>query len=121
VDDLKSKLKKMGCSPTGNKALLIKRLYLTKLSDEKLRSFSESCGTSGTDHKTLVQGLEKVSFEDKIEGTGTKSIKLHLEILVLLLGIFRRVPHPAATRGHPCALLLPREEKKMFVFFIGNL
>jgi hypothetical protein len=29
-------------------------------------------------------------------------------LLVLLLGIFRRAPRPSATRGHPCALLLPR-------------
>jgi hypothetical protein len=27
---------------------------------------------------------------------------------VLLLGIIRRAPHLSATRGHPCALLLPR-------------
>jgi hypothetical protein len=39
--------------------------------------------------------------------------------LVLQLGIFRRVLHPATTRGHPCALLLPRGQpapKKFFVF-----
>jgi hypothetical protein len=34
-------------------------------------------------------------------------------ILVLLLGIFRRVPRPSATRGRPCALLLP----SYFFFF----
>jgi hypothetical protein len=28
--------------------------------------------------------------------------------LVLLLGIFRRAPHPSDTRGHPYALSLPR-------------
>jgi hypothetical protein len=28
--------------------------------------------------------------------------------VVLLLGIFRRAPCPAATRGHPCTLLFPR-------------
>jgi hypothetical protein len=28
--------------------------------------------------------------------------------LVFLLGIFRRTPRPSVTRGHPCALLLPR-------------
>jgi hypothetical protein len=28
--------------------------------------------------------------------------------IVLLLGIFRRLPCPSATRGHPCASFLPR-------------
>jgi hypothetical protein len=32
---------------------------------------------------------------------------INQHLLVLLLGIFRRVPCPAATRGHPCAFLLP--------------
>jgi hypothetical protein len=31
-----------------------------------------------------------------------------LSILVFLLGIFRRAPHPSDTRGRPCALFLPR-------------
>jgi hypothetical protein len=39
-------------------------------------------------------------------------------------GIFRRAARPAATRGHPCALLLPRGRPaplKKKKFFIGNL
>jgi hypothetical protein len=39
--------------------------------------------------------------------------------VVLLLGIFRRVPHPCALllpRGHPALL-----NKNKFKFFIGNL
>jgi hypothetical protein len=50
--------------------------------------------------------------------------KLHIfsiPWLVLLLGIFRRVPCPSATRGHPCALLLPRGalpfKKNFFNFY----
>jgi hypothetical protein len=31
-----------------------------------------------------------------------------ITLVLLLLGIFRRVPRPSDTRGHPCALLLPR-------------
>jgi hypothetical protein len=50
--------------------------------------------------------------------------------VVLLLGNFRRAPHPSDTRGRPCALLLPRgkpcplkKKKKLFLFFkfFGNL
>jgi hypothetical protein len=41
---------------------------------------------------------------------------------VLLLGIFRRAPRPAATRGLPFALLLPRGQSlkkiKFFVFLL---
>jgi hypothetical protein len=41
---------------------------------------------------------------------GAKSlVNSDWQILVLLLGIFRRVPCPSDTRGRPCALLLPRE------------
>jgi hypothetical protein len=35
-------------------------------------------------------------------------------MVVLLLGIFRRALHPSATRGHPCALLLPRGHPVLF-------
>jgi hypothetical protein len=51
----------------------------------------------------------------------------HLMIIVLLLGIFRRAPCHATTRGHHCALLLPRGRpapkiKQNKTFFIdGNL
>jgi hypothetical protein len=44
--------------------------------------------------------------------------------VVLLLGIFRRALHPAATRGHHCALLLPRgtlPPKKKFLLVIYDL
>jgi hypothetical protein len=39
--------------------------------------------------------------------------------LVLLLGIFRRAPHPSATRGRPFAPLLPRgrPDPKKNVFY----
>jgi hypothetical protein len=46
-------------------------------------------------------------------------------LLVLLLGIFRRAQRPAATRGHPCAILLPwgrpAPKKKKNNFFYDTI
>jgi hypothetical protein len=53
-------------------------------------------------------------------------VYIQCKLLVLLLGIFRRASHPAATRGCPCAFSLPRGHPNclliyLFKIFIGNL